>query len=614
MTDEPCHRLFERQAAKTPDATAVVCGRRRLSYGELNEKAECVARYLQRQQVVREELVGVAMRRSPSLLAVLLGIWKAGCAYVPLDPAYPAERLAFMVGDAGMRLLFADVDLPAAVRDAGRLRVLHPDVAVGTPAEPGAAAPGRTAAPRDLAYVMYTSGSTGAPKGAMITHGGLANYLCWASDAYGLAAGDSVPVHSSLSFDLTVTSLYLPLLVGAQVELLDEADGALALCAALRAGGRGLVKLTPAHLDLLSHELRPEEIAGAARVLVIGGEKLTAERVAAWRKFAPRTRLINEYGPTETVVGCCTHEIRADDPHSGSLPIGRPIAHTRLLVLDEAQRPRPAGVPGELWIGGPGVARGYLNRQELTRARFVPDRFSSDPDARLYRSGDIVRCREDGVFEFLGRVDDQVKIRGYRVEIGEVEQALGTHPDVRFGAVVAYDDADGRQLAAFAVPCRGVAMQAAALLDYLAHSLPAFMLPSRCVVLDAMPLDPNGKADRAALRGMAAAAPRIIAAAPSPAAPRTPTEQLVMECFRSVFPGRDVDLIDNFFDQGGDSMGAVRLMSALRVATGMNLPLRSLYEYPTVAGLAETIDALRWSAEAAAVPPDAATGRVRISI
>jgi amino acid adenylation domain-containing protein len=614
--DACCHRLFERQAARTPDAVAVVRGTRRLSYRELNEYANRVARFLQRQELAREELIGVALRRSPSLLAVLLGIWKAGCAYVPLDPVYPEERLAFMIRDTGMRLLFADADVPAwdAVGD-GKGRVLQLDAVADSIARENGGDVEGTVVPRDLAYVMYTSGSTGQPKGAMITHAGLANYLCWAVDAYGVEAGASVPMHSSLSFDLTVTSLYVPLLAGAHVELLDDADGVQALAEALRAGRRGLVKLTPAHLDLLNQELRPLELAGAADVLVIGGENLTAERVANWREHAPQTRLINEYGPTETVVGCCIHEIRAGEAAGGSIPIGRPIANMRLHVLDEQLRPLPPGVAGELCIGGPGVARGYLNRPQLTDERFIPDTFSGEPGARLYRTGDIGRQREDGILEYLGRADDQVKIRSYRVELGEIEQALAGHPEVRICAAVAYDDGPQKDLAVFAVLRRRGGMPASQLFDYLRLRLPAFMLPGRCVVLDALPLNLNGKADRAALRAMAALAPRALAAvAPAQPTPRTPTERKVMESFCEVFPAQNIGIFDNFFDLGGSSMSAVRLMSALRATTGTDVPLRNLYENPTVAGLAETIDALSWSADAAAIPGDAGVERMRISL
>ncbi|MGE5467586.1 MAG: non-ribosomal peptide synthetase [Ignavibacteria bacterium] len=604
----PAHRLFERQAAATPDALALVCRSERWTYRELDERANGVAQRLRESGVSPGELVGVATARSIHMVAALLGAWKAGCAYVPLDPAYPAQRLAFMIGDAGLRMLLTD----AAARPAFEAHASEAGtqlLAVDAVQRSREAAAGCG----DLAYVMYTSGSTGQPKGVICTHAGLANYLCWAARAYGVAAGGSVPVHSSLSFDLTVTSLYVPLLVGAHVELLAEDDGALALVAALRAGKRSLVKLTPAHLEILNHELAPEEMARAAEVLVIGGENLTAERVAPWRCHAPATRLINEYGPTETVVGCCIHEVTPDDPWNGSIPIGVPIAAMRLHVLDGDLRPVPPGVAGELYIGGPGVARGYLNRPALTQARFVTDPFSGNPDERLYRTGDIVRCRPgSGDLEYLGRADDQVKVRGYRIEPGEIERALAAHPGVRSCAVVAREAGAGDQeLVAFVVPRRAEEAPMEGFAEFLARRLPAHMMPDRYVALAAMPLNVNGKVDRAALRTQAACAQ--LPAAPV-SAPRTPTETTVLAVFRDAFRRADIGIFDNFFDIGGHSLMAVRLMAALRTATGMNLPLRALYEHATAAGLAGAVDALRWSesAQPAASPQHEAQERSQI--
>ena len=267
---------------------------------------------------------------------------------------------------------------------------------------------------------MYTSGSTGRPKGAMIVHRGLVNYLWWAINTYPVEPGVAVvPVHTSISFDLTVTSLYTSLLRGSKVELLPEDAGAQNLLAALRDGNRGLVKITPAHLELLGKQIAANQTEGMAKAFVIGGENLLAETLELWRNHAPATRLFNEYGPTETVVGCCNHEVQASDSQTGSVCIGKPIANTQLYILDENMRPVPPGVIGELFIGGAGVGLGYLNRPDLTAERFVPDQFSAN-GAKLYKSGDLARYRRDGILEYLGRADDQVKIRGYRIELGEI--------------------------------------------------------------------------------------------------------------------------------------------------------------------------------------------------
>jgi len=348
--------------------------------------------------------------------------------------------------------------------------------------------------------VMYTSGSTGEPKGAMVLHSGLANYLSWAIRTYAVEEGGSDPVHSSISFDLTVTSMYPALLAGGNIELLPEDAGAQSLLAALRRGGRNLVKITPAHLELLSQEIKPNEAAGITKVFIIGGENLLAESLRLWRDFAPQTRLINEYGPTETVVGCCTYEVRAEDPRSGSVIIGRPIANTQLYILDRHMNPVPAGVAGELYIGGDGVARGYLNRPELTRQKFLPDPFSAPQGALLYKTGDLARYRKDGMLEFLGRIDGQVKVRGYRIELGEIEAALTEYPGVKTCAVLAREDEPGdKQLVAYAIPAEGIILAAEELRQFLQRKLPKYMVPAQFVMLDSFPLTVNGKVDRKAL-------------------------------------------------------------------------------------------------------------------
>ncbi len=450
------HQLFERQVERSPAAVAVVCGARQLTYAELNARANQVAHFLRKSGVGPESLVGVCLERTPELVAGLLGVWKAGAAYVPLDPAYPSDRLAFMVGDASIRMLLTERKCRGLFAPEGLTAVCLDDEWPTLAKEPSANLD-LPAEPSSLAYVMYTSGSTGRPKGAMILHGGLTNYLTWAIGEYGVVAGGSVPVHSSIAFDLTVTSLYPALLAGGQVELLAEEAGAQHLLAALRRRkGRNLVKITPAHLDLIAQQLRPEELAGLAEVFVIGGENLPAESLSVWRDFAPSTRLINEYGPTETVVGCCVYEVQSHDPRNGPVPIGRAIAHTELYILDENRQRMAPGTMGELYIGGAGVARGYFNRPELTAERFLPDPFSGRPGARLYKTGDLARERPDGILEFLGRVDNQVKIRGYRIELGEIEAVLASEPRVQACAVLAREDTPGnRQLVGYVVPKHG---------------------------------------------------------------------------------------------------------------------------------------------------------------
>ncbi|HEX8353916.1 MAG TPA: AMP-binding protein, partial [Pyrinomonadaceae bacterium] len=359
--DEFCHRLFEAQAARTPDAVAVVHKETQLTYGELNARANRVAHRLRRLGVGPDVPVAVLAERSVELLAGLLGVLKAGGAYVPLDLQYPQARLAYMLASAAPAVLLTQEKFKELLPGASSTRVLSLDGERESLLAESAENPRGRVTGDNLAYVLFTSGSTGQPKGVMIPHRGLANYLDWCLRTYVAPGGAGAPVHSPVGFDLTVTGLFAPLAAGQRVVLLEEGAGGAGLAAALRGSAErfSFVKLTPAHLDLLGHELTPEELAGRADALVVGGEMLTYESLAAWRRHAPATRLINEYGPTETVVGCCTYEMREADECAGAIPIGRPIINTQIYLLDKSWQPVPYGAVGELYVGGDGVARGY---------------------------------------------------------------------------------------------------------------------------------------------------------------------------------------------------------------------------------------------------------------
>jgi len=584
------HELFELQAARNPAATALIFGERKISYGELNARANRLANVLRRAHVGPDRLVGICMRRSPEMVMAALAVWKAGGAYVPLDPEYPPERLLFMMRDANTQWLLTEERCRPLLTDfAGQAIYLEPDGAQF--AQEDSANPSAVGSPADLAYVMYTSGSTGRPKGAMVTQSGLVNYLLWAADFYRVEATRSAPVHSSFSFDLTVTSLYTPLVVGGSAELLPEDVGAQQLLAALlREGGRSLVKITPAHLELLSLTIPPEKAAGIAGCFVIGGENLTSESLEFWRVHAPDIRLINEYGPTETVVGCCIYEVQPSDPHNGSVPIGRAIANTQLYILDENLRPAAPEAVGELYIGGAGVGRGYFNRPDLSAARFLPDPFSAEPGARMYKSGDLARRRPDGVLEYFGRADDQVKVRGYRIELGEIEAALATEPTVRACAVLAREDEPGKKrLVAYWVSRAQAQRSGTELRDFLKAKLPEHMVPSHFVPLEALPLTPNGKVDRKALP-----APEIETAGAQEAdAPRSELQKTVAAIWRELFKRDQIGLHDDFFDLGGDSLIGVALIMRVKSALGVELPMASLFDQPTIAGIADALAALR---------------------
>lgn len=580
------HQLFESQVSRTPTAVAAVCQGRRMSYEELNRCANRLAQHLQRLGVGPETIVGICVERSLEMMVGLLGILKAGGAYLPLDPAYPVERMAFMLDDARARILLTEKRWAGRLASADRTILCLDDIREALSSS-DADNPTGSVALENLAYVIYTSGSTGKPKGVMISHRGLVNYLSWCTRAYAVAEGQGAPVHSSISFDLTITGLFSPLLAGRSVTLVPEEEGYEGLGAALARGGDySLVKITPAHLEILSQQLEQDQVAGRTRRFIIGGEGLRGEVLSFWQTRAPGTRLVNEYGPTETVVGCCVYEAPGAAPIPGLVPIGRPIANTRLYVLDEHMHPVPIGVPGELYIGGDGVARGYLNRPDLTAERFVPDPYSLVPGARLYRTGDVARYMADGNLECLGRIDRQVKIRGYRVELEEIEAVLGQHRAVREVAVALQEPAPGqKRVVAFLVPRPGRTVEARDLSEFLRAKLPEYMLPSSYVLLETMPLTPNGKIDRSRLPAPDAARSEL---EKDYVAPRNRVEQFLADIWAAVLGLERVGVEDNFFELGGDSILSFQIMARANRA-GIQITPRQLFEHPTIAEISAQV-------------------------
>lgn len=570
----PAHQLIEEQALRTPDRLAVTDGVDSLTYRQLDQRANALAATIQQMGVGPETVVALLMERSTAAVVAMLAVWKAGGAYLPLDPGAPTERLAWMLRDSGAHLLLttgalgAELPVSALVVDVKRL---------GEQESP----PATPVGPANLAYVIYTSGSTGLPKGVMIEHQGLVNYLTWAGEYYRPDPAKSAPVHSPLSFDLTITSLFVPLTQGGSVVLVPEADGVMGLPERLaQSPGYSLVKLTPAHMTVLNGIVPPTRAAQSTDLFVIGGEALLQEQLAHWRTWAPATRLVNEYGPTETVVGCAIYEVGTADPLTGAVPIGRPIQNTRLYVLDESMQPVPTGVPGELYIGGLGVGRGYLGRPDLTADRFPADPFSKEPGARLYRTGDLVRYRPDGNLEYLGRLDHQVKLRGYRIELGEIEAALVSHPAVAEAVLLLRQEGEeGPRLVAYVVP-RGADPSVEELRAHLATRLPAYMIPHHFVALAALPLTRNGKVDRGALPD-----PQAPPAAPVEALPSTPAEEILAAIWRDLLRLESVSVHANFFALGGDSILGIQVVARANRA-GLKLSPTLLFEHPTIAELA----------------------------
>ncbi|MEP0858563.1 amino acid adenylation domain-containing protein [Trichocoleus sp. DQ-U1] len=622
QTDYPAdscfHQLFEQQVEKTPDAialsarsaNALTFEEQHLTYKQLNERANQLANYLQKQRITTESLVGICVERSLEMMVGLIGILKAGGAYVPLDPSYPQERLSFMLSDAQMPVLLTQQHLVEKLPHH-TAKVICLDAEWDWIAQESIASPASEVNADNLAYVIYTSGSTGKPKGTLIPHRGLVNYLSWCSQAYAVEAGKGAPVHSSLSFDMTITGLFSPLLVGNRVILLSEAQGIEALSMALRHGSDfSLVKITPAQLDLLRHQLAPAEVAGRTKSFIIGGENLLAQSVAFWQKFAPDTVLVNEYGPTETVVGCCIYQVPLGKHQSGSIPIGRPIANTQLYILDRHLQPVPIGVIGELHIGGAGVARGYLNRPELTAEKFIPNPFKnltpqppslrgqgencSPPlvgeglgeRSRLYKTGDLARYRADGTIEYLGRCDRQIKLRGFRIELEEIESVLAQHPQIRDVVVLIREDEPGPKLVAYLVPQSAAVPTVSELRSYLQQKLPEYSIPSAFVTLESLPLTPNGKVDRQGLPSPGVARPTLDDAF---VAPRTPAEQVLAEVWREVLNLEQVGIHDNFFALGGDSIRSIQVRSLVQ-NRGLNFSLQQLFQDQTISELAPHLE------------------------
>ncbi|AJP00658.1 hypothetical protein TU94_03195 [Streptomyces cyaneogriseus subsp. noncyanogenus] len=587
------HHLVERQARRTPDALAVVAGPERLTFRELDLLAGRWSRSLRARGVGVETPVAVGAAHSAPLIVALLAVLKAGGTYVPLDPQLPPRRARELMERAGCRLLLTDrpdrAELPPGV-DRVDLRGLPPR---GTDAAAGRPAPPQEARPDNLAYIMFTSGSTGEPKGVMLPHRAVCDYLLWSARTY-LAdedrekAGDDraggAPAHSSIAFDLTVTSLFLPLITGRPVHLDPAWRDALALSADL-AGRRGLdlLKLTPSHLKVLNHALEAKELAGTAGSLVLGGEALDGEAVAPWLAGAPETRVFNEYGPTETAVGVCVHQVVPGDG-PGPVPIGRPMDHAEILVLDEELEPVAVGVPGEIYIGGTSLARGYAGAPGTTAERFVPHPCSPEPGRRLYRTGDLGCVGPDGLIRCLGRVDDQVKVDGVRVEPEEVRAALLRHPGVRDAAVVLVTEEErGAHLAACVVTADGAGTGPRELSAFLAERLPAPLVPLTYTRAPALPLTPNGKVDRAAVRELVTArgaTPRISAAGRTGTPPDGPVETAVARVFGELLGTGPVAADDDFFDLGGHSLLAVRLIARLNAEFGASLRVPVLFTEP----------------------------------
>jgi amino acid adenylation domain-containing protein len=599
------HHLIEAQARRTPEAIALVFEGRRLTYGELDRRASRLAQHLRGLQAGPDVLVGLFVERSLEMVVGILGILKAGAAYVPMDTSYPEERLAFMLSDADVKLLLTQGSLLAKL-PAGAAQVVRLDEFDwnGPQGQAQGEVPAR---PENLAYVIYTSGSTGRPKGVGIEHRNIVNYVLGVAERLQLEAAMNHAMVSTIAADLGNTVLFPALVTGGCLHVISQerAQSQAMLSEYFSRETIDVLKIVPSHLAALQSGRDPQQVMPARR-LILGGEASRLDRIEQLRALSPKCEIHNHYGPTETTVGVLTYRVGAQLPstRSGTLPLGRPLPNSRIHLLDAQGQSVPMGEQGELCIGGRGVARGYLKRPDLTLEKFVADPFDTDPDARLYRTGDLARCLPDGNIEFCGRIDHQVKLSGYRVELGEIEGALREQGAVQDAVVLAREDESGdKQLVAYVAAERTnqppymneQTLTPATLREYLKGRLPQYMVPSAFVLMERLPLTANGKIDRQAL---AALSVENMEPAHDFVGPRTETEKALAVIWSRLLKVENIGINDDVFDLGAHSLLAMKALTQIRDVFEVGLSLRNLFEHPTIAGLAEIIDRLSWLAKA----------------
>jgi amino acid adenylation domain-containing protein len=577
-------QYFEQQVVQTPQALALIAGDQRLTYSELNARANQLAHYLHNLGVQPQDLVAVSIDRSIELIVAFLGILKAGAAYVPLDPTYPHDRRAYKLRDAQVSLILTNNALVTALPQH-EARVVRVDGDWATIARESTANRPNCTSPTGLAYVLYTSGSTGNPKGVMIQHRGLVNHAAAIAHEFGLKPGDRMLQFSNIGFDIFVEEMYPTLVSGAALVLRPEAIAAStqAFWQFVTDQEITILELPTAFWHELVHSLArlDRTVPAAVRLVCVGGEKASLSAYQQWQARAPHTRWINTYGPTEITVSATWFDPIKEgfDPATGEIPIGKPLPNVEVYVLDHQQQSLPIGQVGELCIGGPGLARGYLNMPDRTAAKFIPHPFR--PGDRLYRTGDQVRCRPDGHLEFVGRIDFQVKIRGFRIELGEVEVQLAKHPEIRQVVVLAQERAGSNYLVAYVVPYVGSTLTPKRLTHWAPDILPNYMIPSQWVILTRLPLTPNGKVDRQALP-----APTFSRHEAAIAPPQDDLERSLLQLWEEVL-GQPIGVHDNFFDLGGHSLLVARLCDRVEQQLQRTLSPMVLFQAPTVRQLSQ---------------------------
>jgi len=589
--DKSIVALFEEQVQKTPESTAIVFDKEQLSYKELNARSNRLARYLQKRGVKAEALVPICVERSLDMVVGILGVLKAGGAYVPIDPNYPQDRISYMLEDTAAQIVLTSKAGNEKLIGTIPVQAIELDVDKHEIEEENSSNLEVVISPKQLAYVIYTSGSTGQPKGVMIEHGSLVNYLVNSKTHY-INEGDGKTgsfIHLSYTFDASLTAMFMPLITGKNVVIGSKAAGDVFTDNNLeKYAPYDFIKITPSHLDLLPKAFKNNEGGWLTGKLVVGGEALRLSQLESIIKEGIEVEVVNEYGPTEATVGSSVYGFSTTGEHAfvqNEVPIGKPISNARIHILSGNNELAPIGVIGEICVGGAGVARGYLNRSELTAEKFIKDPFAKEENSRLYKTGDLGRWLADGNIEYLGRKDDQVKIRGYRMELGEIESVLNQSELVSQGVVLAKEDSSGgKRLVGYVVP-QGM-FDKQAVQDYLDTKLPEYMVPATWVALERLPMTPNGKVDRKALPD-----PEGPSASGAYMAPRSETERMLAGIWQELLEVEKVGMTDDFFDLGGHSLLAIRLISAIRKAFGMELQINEVFNYPTIEGLGAYLDA-----------------------
>jgi amino acid adenylation domain-containing protein len=580
---------FQAQAASTPDAPAVIVGDEVLSYAELDAQSGVLAAVLRAHGIGRDSVVGIYLQRSPGMVVAMLGILKAGAAYLPLDPALPASRVEFLLADAEVPLILTQTEFREVLSSSDVPLLMIDSLHATVAGEHDDQSSSESCGPEDLAYLIYTSGSTGNPKGTEITHKALVNLLASMLREPGLSAVDTLVAVTTLSFDIAGLEILGPLVCGAKLVLASREqvlDPGL-LAALLQDANATVMQATPSTWRML---IEDGWMGKADLRMWCGGEALSAD--LADNLLVRGRQLWNLYGPTETTIWSAAHRVKSGE---NPILIGRPIGNTRMYILDPDSQPVPVGVPGELYIGGDGVARGYWRRPELTESRFLPDPFDLRPGRRMYRTGDLARYRSDGRIQLIGRTDHQIKLRGHRIELGEIESVIEKHPGVLQAVVSLYGEGSARHLVAYLRHADGVS-GGGQLRSWLQERLPEYMVPSAFVALDEIPLTPNGKVDRKRLPKPVESTRQSLPAVD----PRNDIEERLVRIWSEVLGVHQVSVTDNFFDLGGHSLLLVRVHARARQELDSELAVIDLFRYPTIESLAACLERRRMESTLAA--------------